>query len=623
MTSPVKFETLFRRGTELLRKGNSADAVPVLEMAYDIDPDHADVMLNLSGAYILTNQFKKAVPLLEKLKTMDPDNAMVWTNLGAAYLGNPVLAKDDEQLQAIGAFEKALAINPVAPNVAYNIGLIYRDRQEWTTAVAWFKKARQANPNDQDARNIIARLEKKMENEARFAPFAERMQSEGLPDVFIDTFAHYYKQLVAGQTGMISEADIEPVTSLPDAEALPDALIQVGAEALTRTAVIKLNGGLGTSMGLQKAKALLPVKNGLSFLDIIAQQTIIANVPLVLMNSFVTDDDSLAALADYDLVGDLPRSFVQHKEPKVVQSDFSPAEWPTDPDLEWCPPGHGDIYTALITRGTLQQLLNAGYEYAFVSNADNLGAVIDRAILGYFASNNLPFMMEVADRTEMDKKGGHLAQRPDGRLILRESAQCPDEDMDQFQDIDRHKYFNTNNLWLHLPTLQSVMAERGNTLGLPMIRNSKTVDPRDSESMAVYQLETAMGSAIGVFEGAQAIRVPRSRFAPVKKTNELLAVRSDAYQLTDDFFVMPNGQRPLADLVIDLDERYYKLVDQLAARFPKGTPSFLKCTRFIVEGDFLFGKNITCEGDVELINHSDQQITIPDDTHLSGQQQYD
>ena len=183
-------------------------------------------------------------------------------------------------------------------------------------------------------------------------------------------------------------------------------------------------------------------------------------------------------------------------------------------------------------------MLGAGYRYAFVSNADNLGAVIEPAILGYLVENRLPFMMEAADRTIADRKGGHVGRLLNGQLILRESAQCPAEEMADFQDIRRHRYFNTNNLWLDLVALKDLLAARGHILGLPMIVNRKTVDPRDSASTPVYQLETAMGSAIGVFPGARAIRVPRSRFAPVKTTDDLLAVRSDAYVLTED---VPGG----------------------------------------------------------------------------------
>jgi len=461
-----------------------------------------------------------------------------------------------------------------------------------------------------------------MMQDTKFAPFAEKMRREGLPEIFIRTFAWYYEQLLTGDTGLIPEDSIQPVTSLPDAARFPEELVDVGQSVLGKTAVIKLNGGLGTSMGLQKAKSLLDVKNGQSFLDIIARQTVQASVPLVLMDSFSTHEDSLAALSHHpELNPSNLLAFLQHKEPKINQAELTPAKWPPNPELEWCPPGHGDIYPALISSGTLAALLEQGYEYAFVSNSDNLGGVIDLSILGYFAQNNVPFMMEVADRTEMDRKGGHLARRADGQLLLRESAQTPDADMDSFQDIARHKYFNTNNLWFHLPTLQQVMAERDYLLGLPMIRNSKTVDPRDPASPPVYQLETAMGSAIAVFAGAQAVRVPRSRFAPVKTSNELLAVRSDAFTLTEDYhIVLANGRT--APPIVLLDMRYYKFISDLEARFPFGPPSLVDCQRLEVKGDLRFGRGVVCQGEVRLINESDGQVVVPDSAVLHGEHRY-
>ncbi|HQF70708.1 MAG TPA: UTP--glucose-1-phosphate uridylyltransferase, partial [Promineifilum sp.] len=379
---------------------------------------------------------------------------------------------------------------------------------------------------------------------AQFAPFGQRMADQGLPDLFIAHFAHYYHKLRGGDDGLIAESDIRPVESLDNAERLSPHLARIGREAVGRTVIIKLNGGLGTSMGLTGPKSLLAVKEGLTFLDIIARQAIAIGAPLVLMNSFATDQQSVAVLAHYpELRGDLPLSFCQHKQPKVNVHDLSPAVWPDDPELEWCPPGHGDLYTALVTSGMLDRLLGAGYEYVFVSNADNLGAVLDPGILGYMVDKRLPFLMEVADRTEADRKGGHLARRPDGSLLLREIAQCPAGDLTVFQDIGRHRYFNTNNLWLHLPTLRDTLEANGHELDLPMIRNRKTVDPRDPDSTPVYQLETAMGSAIAVFDGAEATRVPRARFAPVKRTEDLLAVRSDAYVLTADHRVVLVDER--------------------------------------------------------------------------------
>ncbi len=444
-----------------------------------------------------------------------------------------------------------------------------------------------------------------------FAPFSERMRAAGLPEVAIRTFAHYYEQLAAGNTGLVPESSIEPVSELADAESLPAALAEAGRQHLSRSVIVKLNGGLGTSMGLSTAKSLLVVKNGLTFLDIIARQALHQGVPLVLMDSFNTQADSLAALAAYEgLRGEIPLDFLQHKIPKVVQTDLSPAECPDEPELAWCPPGHGDIYTALMTSGMLDRLLARGIEYAFVSNADNLGAVLDAGILGYFADKQLPFMMEVADRTAADRKGGHLAQAADGRLILRESAQCPPADQAAFQDIDRYRYFNTNNLWLHLPSLAAILAEKEGILGLPMIRNGKTLNPRDPSSTPVYQLETAMGSAIPVFAGAGAIRVPRSRFAPVKTTADLLGVRSDSYVLTADYRVVTNPTRARGALVIDLDDRFYRLIDDLEARFPEGPPSLIDCEKLVVRGDITFRQGIGIRGCLTIDNPSPEPLAL-------------
>ncbi len=458
------------------------------------------------------------------------------------------------------------------------------------------------------------------EYDPRFELFRQRMLDEGLPELFIDNFAYYYHQLIAGVTGLISEGEIDPLQSIASMVDLPKRLAGFGQDALRQTAIIKLNGGLGTGMGLQKAKSLLEVKDGYTFLDVIAEQAIYAQVPLVLMNSFATDTDSLAALERHtDLISDVPQSFVQHMEPKVRQSDYLPVDWPQNHDLNWCPPGHGDIYIALVTKGVLAELLRAGYRYAFISNADNLGATLDITLLGYMVEKRLPFMMEVARRTESDRKGGHLAKRrSNGRLVLRELAQCPGDEAEAFQDIDRYRYFNTNNLWIDLQVLDLVMRQHDNNLRLPMIRNSKTVDPLDSSSTPVYQLETAMGSAIEVFDGAEAILVPRSRFAPVKKTDDLLVVRSDVYILTDDYSIQKSPQRQGEIPVVQLDPRWYKFVADFDQRFASGIPSMIKCERLTVSGDFSFGKDVVVQDSVFLRNDSSEQRVVPDGAILTG-----
>jgi UTP--glucose-1-phosphate uridylyltransferase len=448
-------------------------------------------------------------------------------------------------------------------------------------------------------------------NDANFEKIATRMQAEGLPDIAIDTFKHHYTQLCEGHTGLIAEADIEPVQSLPDVTEFESSLEELGKAALSKTLLIKLNGGLGTSMGLNRAKSLIKVRDDLSFLDVIAKQAIHHGLPLVLMNSFATRDDSIAALEKYSELtsGPIPLDFVQHKVPKIRQDDLLPVDWQASKELEWCPPGHGDIYTALVTSGLLEDLISSGKRYAFVSNADNLGAVMDFKLLGYFSSNNIPFMMEVADRNESDKKGGHIAKLKNGQLILRESAQCAESDMEYFQNINRHRYFNTNNLWIDLEKLKYAMEDNNYVLGLSLIRNSKTVDPRDPSSALIYQLESAMGSAISVFKNSQAVRVSRKRFAPVKTTNDLLLLRSDLYELTEEFNIVKKTDNE--DIpTIDLDSNFYKIIDDFESRFADGMPSLATCRSLTVTGDVKFNSDVSLDGDISLVNLTDEQKEI-------------
>ena len=453
----------------------------------------------------------------------------------------------------------------------------------------------------------------------------EKMRDEGVAEAAIRAFEHYYRQLEAGETGLMPEDSIEPVTDLPALDELPHDP-DAERDALQKAIVLRLNGGLGTSMGLTRAKSLLEAKDGLSFLDVIARQVLAlrsehdARLPLVLMDSFSTREDSLAALAGYEeLDAGLPLDFLQNKEPKILVEDLTPVSWPPDPALEWCPPGHGDLYTALVTSGMLADLLERRFEYAFVANSDNLGAVLEPRILVWLRAERIPFLMEVTDRTEADRKGGHVARRrADGRLVLRETAQTPEEDLDALQDIGRHRYVNTNNLWVDLRALDAAMRERDDVLGLPMIRNQKTVDPSDKSSPAVYQLETAMGAAIEVFEGARALHVPRTRFAPVKTTDDLLALRSDAYRLTDSARVELAPERDGHAPFVALDSDYFKLLRDFEARFEHGPPSLAACNRLEVEGDVRFGANVVVRGEVTVRQEGDEPLVIDDGAVLGA-----
>jgi UTP--glucose-1-phosphate uridylyltransferase len=266
----------------------------------------------------------------------------------------------------------------------------------------------------------------------------------------------------------------------------------------------------------------------------------------------------------------------------------------------------------------LEQLLEHGYRYAFVSNSDNLGATVEPRILAWVAREGIPFLMEVADRTEADRKGGHLARRTDGGLVLRELAQTAEQDLPAFQDISRHRFFNTNNLWLDLRALAEILDRRGGVLGLPLIVNRKPVDPSNPSTMEVIQLEAAMGAAVELFEGARAVRVSRRRFAPVKTTDDLLATRSDAYLLTEDARVELAPSRGDRPPVVELDPRFYKLLADFEARFPAGPPSLLACERLKVVGDVIFGKHVVIRGSVTIEHTGGDPLRIEDETVIQG-----
>ena len=447
----------------------------------------------------------------------------------------------------------------------------------------------------------------------------DKMRREGLPEIATRTFARYEERLRAGEQGLVPEIEIEPLEEVPALSGLPEG----DPSAIERVVVLKLNGGLGTSMGMTRAKSLLEVKKGHTFLDVIVRQILHlrerhgARIPLLLMNSFATRDDTLAALERHPelALDDLPVDFLQGKVPKLLADGYEPVSRPDDPELEWAPPGHGDVFASLAGTGLLTELLERGYEYLFLSNSDNLGATLEPRILDWLAAEGLPFVSEVVDRTESDRKGGHLARRrSDGGLLLRETAQVPDGDQAAFEDIAIHRYFNANNIWVSLRAVERALDEGGGVLELPMIVNRKTVDPTDSSSPDVVQLETAMGAAIGVFEGAGAVHVPRDRFVPVKKTSDLLVVRSDAYRLADDWTVRLVPERDGRPPHVELDPDHFKLVAQFEERFPAGPPSLAGCERLEVDGDVTFGRDVTVRGSVRV--HGPRRIE--DGTVLEG-----
>jgi UTP--glucose-1-phosphate uridylyltransferase len=450
---------------------------------------------------------------------------------------------------------------------------------------------------------------------------AEKMRENGQSEASIRQFSSAIERVRSGAQTLIPSSELEPVPAVPELEQLPN--VDPGS-VLERLAVIKLNGGLATSMGLQEPKSMLEARDGRTFLQIIVGQTLAlrrrygVRLPLILMNSEATREPTLSALARYPelKLPELPEDFLQSMVPKLDAETMLPARWPAAPQLEWCPPGHGDVYAALLGSGTLEALRDQGFRYVMISNSDNLGAVVDPRIAGHVVREQIPFLMEVVLGTAADRKGGHIARRlSDGRLILRETAQTPPEDEESFRDYRRWRYYNTNSLWIDLAALEARFADDGG-LELPVIVNRKTVDPRDLSSPPVLQLESAMGAAIGSFPGAQLLQVPRTRFVPVKTTDDLLVLRSDAYRLGDEFRVEPatdDGHLPL----VALDKDYFGMIDDFDARMADGPPSLRAAERLIVNGDVSFGAGVVVRGDVE-IDAPPEGLRIDDGSVLSG-----
>jgi UTP--glucose-1-phosphate uridylyltransferase len=448
-----------------------------------------------------------------------------------------------------------------------------------------------------------------------------KMRENGQDEQAILAFRRAYERLVGGESGMIRSSELEPAPDVPTLGELPEA---DAADALEHVVVIKLNGGLATTMGLQSPKSLVEARDGRSFLDFIVGQTLAlrerygVRLPLILMDSEATREETLTALEHFeDLADGLPPDFMQSMVPKLEAETLAPVSWAKAPRLEWAPPGHGDVYGALRRSGMLHRLLERDFRYVMISNSDNLGATVDPRIAAHLVAEQIPFLMEVVEGTETDRKGGHIARRRrDGRLVLREIAQTPPEDEESFRDYRRWRYYNTNNLWIDLRALGDVLDQSGGVMELPLIVNRKTVDPRDSLTPGVLQLESAMGAAIGSFPGARLLCVPRERFVPVKSTNDLLVLRSDVYRVTDQMLVEPIPERAGDLPFVDLDSSYYKLLDAFDARLPRGAPSLREARRLRVHGDVTFGAGVVVRGRVEV--DAERPITVPDGTLLEG-----
>ncbi|KAF1895163.1 hypothetical protein Lal_00022661 [Lupinus albus] len=395
---------------------------------------------------------------------------------------------------------------------------------------------------------------------------------------------------------------------------LPDDSSEV-KNLLDKLVVLKLNGGLGTTMGCTGPKSVIEVRDGLTFLDLIVIQIenlnnkYGSNVPLLLMNSFNTHDDTQKIVEKYTNSNVEIHTFNQSQYPRLVVDDFLPlpSKGQTGKD-GWYPPGHGDVFPSLLNSGKLDALLSKGKEYVFVANSDNLGAIVDLKILNHLIQNKNEYCMEVTPKTLADVKGGTLISY-EGRLL--EIAQVPDEHVNEFKSIEKFKIFNTNNLWVNLKAVKRLVET--DALKMEIIPNPKEVD-----GVKVLQLETAAGAAIRFFDKAIGSNVPRSRFLPVKATSDLLLVQSDLYTLQDGFVARNSARANPENPSIELGPEFKK-VSNFLSRF-KSIPSIIELDNLKVAGDIWFGAGVTLKGKVSIVAKPGAKLEIPDGAVIANKE---
>lgn len=374
-------------------------------------------------------------------------------------------------------------------------------------------------------------------------------------------------------------------------------------ELLSGLVVLKLNGGLGTTMGCTGPKSVIEVRNGQTFLDLIVKQirslneTYGVNVPLVLMNSFNTDQDTAKIIQKYDSSHITILTFQQKQYPRILKHKLVPlptsAKSPNNDD--WYPPGHGDVYESFVQSDLYKTLLAQGKKYVFMSNVDNLGATVDVTLLNHLEKNGIEFAMEVTKKTRADVKGGTLIDYK-GTVKLLEIASVPKDKVEEFKSIKKFKIFNTNNLWVSLPSIETHLDALQSQMDI--IVNNKTI----GNGVQIVQLETAAGAAIQVFNKACGVVVDRSRFLPVKACSDLLMIQSNLYSLHSNGTLALNPERKekmgddAALPQIKLSAEFNKVNDYLS-RF-ETIPNLLELESLTVAGDVKFGAHVTLRGNV-------------------------
>ncbi|XP_018575661.1 UTP--glucose-1-phosphate uridylyltransferase isoform X2 [Anoplophora glabripennis] len=433
-----------------------------------------------------------------------------------------------------------------------------------------------------------------------------------------DDFSKLFKRFLDETGPSVSWDKIEklPPGAIKDYNSLESPTADTVHHMLNKLVVVKLNGGLGTSMGCHGPKSVISVRNNLTFLDLTVQQiehlnkTYKVNVPLVLMNSFNTDSDTEKIIRKYKNLQVEIHTFNQSCYPRINSDSLMPVAKSgiIAEEIEaWYPPGHGDFYQSFKNSGLLDRFINSGKDYCFISNIDNLGATVDLSILNLLLNSkeqsDNEFVMEVTDKTRADVKGGTLIKY-EGKLRLLEIAQVPNEHLDDFKSVKKFQFFNTNNLWIKLDAIQRIINE--GDMNMEIIINNKTFD----NGLKIIQLETAVGAAMKSFNNSIGINVPRSRFLPVKKTSDLLLVMSNLYVLKNGSLVMSPQRMFTTTPLVKLGDNHFSKVKDFLRRFAN-VPDIIELDHLTVSGDVTFGKGVSLKGTVIIIANHGDRIDIP------------
>lgn len=469
------------------------------------------------------------------------------------------------------------------------------------------------------------------------APEGDKEKFTRTMDSFLQMFNRWQDEQSRGKRATVDWAQIRPLRR-DDLMDYDQDLTKVDGtntehvkDLLSQLVVVKLNGGLGTTMGCTGPKSVIEVRQNLTFLDITVQQIRHLNdrygvdVPLVLMNSFNTEDDTRKIISKYkDVITIL--TFNQKQYPRIVKDGLQLMPTCADPSKldrdEWFPPGHGDVYDSLLRSDLYDRFIREGRRYMFLSNIDNLGATVDLTILQHLVKQDVDFCMEVTPKTRSDVKGGTLIRyatsegKDDSKIKLLEIASVPEDHVEEFKSIKKFKVFNTNNLWIKLPAIAEKIDKLNNEMDI--IVNGKVAN----DGRSVIQLETAAGAAIQVFDKSIGITVDRSRFLAVKATNDLLLLQSNLYYIDAEGKTSLNPKRieMTGDTVLPLAKlgSKYKHVSTYNERIGHSVPDLLELEHLTICGDVRFGSNCSLKGHVIIVAPEGTSISIPNDTTLEN-----